>query len=159
VPKSCELLLGGFYFKPLISLSLCAIRPSTTNSAKQPQTHFHGDNTGSNPVGDAKQNQALRGDALPPVPSAGNAALTIDPELAPFSGIAGRAMPPGTGPSLASPASDNGCRSHDRERLMRPATRLRFGRGRPRENRLPRGGETAKWNILFFIMWGSQSGT
>jgi hypothetical protein len=50
---------------------------------------FHGDNTGSNPVGDAKYNQILSVDHAASKFPSGNATVTIEPELAPFSGFSG----------------------------------------------------------------------
>jgi hypothetical protein len=46
---------------------------------------FHGDNTGSNPVGDAKYFQAFRANRARSDFDVGNATVTMEPELASFS--------------------------------------------------------------------------
>jgi hypothetical protein len=48
---------------------------------------FHGDNTGSNPVGDAKLIHALRTNSDSSTFNVSNATVTIEPELVPLSGF------------------------------------------------------------------------
>jgi hypothetical protein len=48
------MLLGQQAIKRRPHNGLAKFQQSTANRAKCPKTHFHGDNTASNPVGDAK---------------------------------------------------------------------------------------------------------
>lgn len=56
-------------------MDLCELLQSGAKAAKQYQTHFHGDNTGSNPVGDANRINNFRRNSKTP-PSTGDAVGT-----------------------------------------------------------------------------------
>ena len=60
---------------------------SKPNGVKEPETHFHGDNMGSNPIGDTKSFQWLRVKLHLPNFSVGNAVVTIGRELSPLSAV------------------------------------------------------------------------
>src|SRR6266851_2313341 len=53
------MLFGRNAGKPHPRNDLCTPGRSTANSAKWPRTHFHGGNTGSNPVGDANKTEGV----------------------------------------------------------------------------------------------------
>ena len=66
-------------------MEICTFGQIDAKLANTSQTRFHGDNMGSNPIGDTKHYQQVNEDCGNQLVSVGNAVVTIEQELSPFS--------------------------------------------------------------------------